>query len=360
MKSGVLLTIVILLATPVRAQIDSFKTGGVMRSFLVHAPSVVSRPALLISLHGAIGDGAVQQSRTEFDNIADREKFIVVYPNSNYTTGSHLWNLSGDEDVVFLCALIDTMIALYSVDRRRVYCNGFSLGGMMTYHLACRAAGKLAAIVSVSGPCRDNPCNPAYPIPVMHIHGRADNTINYSNAVSTVNQWTAQFSCTQPPVVIDHYPADQPQSKAKKEYWGPCDHGSEVILISVEGLDHSWPNLSNSGFNASEEIWSFLKNHTLPEGIASTGGIRPILTFGSKPGNMNPGNLLPDNACSFIEAAAYNLQGIILERWTGGGNGNDFSSAGNILFNRKLQQMIILRTRTPNGRFSLRTVSLNR
>ena len=81
------------------------------------------------------------------------------------------------------------MIARYSVDRTRVCCKEFSLGGMMTYHLACSAANRLGTVVSVSGPVRDANCLPAYPLPVMHIHGLADNTIAYSNGkVNRSNQ----------------------------------------------------------------------------------------------------------------------------------------------------------------------------
>jgi poly(3-hydroxybutyrate) depolymerase len=295
-------------------QLDSFETGGAMRSFLIHAPAGLTQPALLMSMHGATGDGAFQQSRTQFNTIADREKFIVVYPNGNYTNASHSWDLSGDEDVTFLCALIDTMIARYSVDRTRVYCNGFSLGGMMTYHLACCAAHRLAAVVSVSGPVRDFSCQPAYPLPVMHIHGLADNTIDYSNARTTVDKWITQLGCPLSPEVTDHYPAGQTASKVKKEYWGPCSQGSEVILLSVEGLDHTWPNTTNSGFNASEEIWNFLKSHTPPDGISAA---RNHHTVRAGPGIDG---ILRGTVDGIREISVFNAKGAVVARWEKGMN----------------------------------------
>lgn len=253
----------LLSACSTAAQVDSFSIGGAMRSYLLHVPPDISHPPLLISMHGATGDGFLQQSRTGFDTIANRDTFIVVYPNGNYTSGKHSWNYSGSEDVTFLSALIDTLYKQFAVDRSRVYCSGFSLGGMMTYHMACSAADKIAAVVSVSGPDMSKTCTPALPVPVMHIHGLADNTINYSNAVSTVDGWVTKLGCSLPPSVADHYPATNPASKIKRESWSPCTGTSEVIFLSVEGGDHSWPNDSSAGFNASEEIWSFFKRHSL-------------------------------------------------------------------------------------------------
>jgi poly(3-hydroxybutyrate) depolymerase len=328
-------------------QLDSFKTGGAMRSFLIYAPTGFTQPALLISMHGAAGDGALQQSRTQFDTIADREKFIVVYPNGNYTNASHSWDLSGDEDVTFLCALIDTMIARYSVDRTRVYCNGFSLGGMMTYHLACRAAHRLAAVVSVSGPIRDNSCQPAYPLPVMHIHGLADNTIDYSNARTTIDTWITLLGCPLSPEVTDHYPAGQTASKVKKEYWGPCSKESEVILLSVEGLDHTWPNTTNSGFNASEEIWNFLKSHTLPNGINAARNHRAV--------RDGPGidRMLRGTFNGIREISVFDARGAIVAHWE---KGMDPALISHLL--NTARRLYIVRLETDRGGYIFPRISL--
>lgn len=263
-KSIILLSLVLFCTFKLSAQVDSFSVNGHMRRYLVHAPSSFSSQPLVLCLHGAKGNPEYQQDITQFNIIADRENFIVVYPDGHYTNNSSRnWDYSSDEDVMFLQTLIDTMYSRYKVDLSRIYCCGFSLGGMMTYRMACSLADRLAAIVSVSGPLRSSSCNPVRPIPVMHIHGLADNTINSSNAISTIETWRKIENCPEKSEIIDPYPASEPSSPVKYERWGPCDKNSEVILLLVDKCDHSWPTMENFGFNATEEIWRFFKKHSL-------------------------------------------------------------------------------------------------
>lgn len=43
------------------------------------------------------------------------------------------------------------LAARYNIDRTRIYANGLSNGGGMSYRLACQLAGRIAAVGSVSG-----------------------------------------------------------------------------------------------------------------------------------------------------------------------------------------------------------------
>ncbi len=251
------------------AQTDSLTVDGVMRTAIIYAPPGISHPPLLMSLHGATGDGALQRTRTQFNKIADREKFIVAYPNGNYANVSHYWDDMGDGDIPFLLALIDTVDKRYGIDRSRVYCTGFSLGGMMTHRLACRASDRIAAIASVSGPDNSADCPSLRPVSVMQIHGLADQTIDYGSAVETVKKWANRNGCPQASRLIDPYPSAKANSKSYKEAYGPCNGNSEAVLISVDGLDHAWPKSSSSDIDASEEIWAFLKSHSLGSAVSA-------------------------------------------------------------------------------------------
>ena len=44
------------------------------------------------------------------NQVADREKFVVVYPNAlPNANNEQSWNLSGPDDYAFLLAIIDTV-----------------------------------------------------------------------------------------------------------------------------------------------------------------------------------------------------------------------------------------------------------
>ena len=125
----------ILLPAVVSAQTKTIQIAGVSRTYILHAPSGVTNPPLVLNIHGYNMDAASEQSYTKMDQIADREKFIVVYPNAINKS----WDMSGANDFTFLLAIIDTMDKKYKIDRTRVYACGFSQGGCCIEAPVCRS-----------------------------------------------------------------------------------------------------------------------------------------------------------------------------------------------------------------------------
>ena len=61
---------------------EDLSVGGTQRNMLVYAPSNLPKNApLLISMHGMNQDAPYQQGMANWEAIAKREKFVVVYPN---------------------------------------------------------------------------------------------------------------------------------------------------------------------------------------------------------------------------------------------------------------------------------------
>jgi poly(3-hydroxybutyrate) depolymerase len=265
MRYLMLLSIISLVFTGTAfGQNGSIQVGGVKRSFILHVPSsgLPDNPSFVISLHGLNNNASIQRSWSGFDNVADKEKFIVVYPEAINMS----WDLSGTTDVNFIAALIDTMYARYHIDRKRVYATGMSMGGMFSYTLACKAADKIAAIGPGAGYLMGGlgNCSPSRPVPTFHVHGEADTFVSYKNLLPIFSAWVKLNGCPDTPVVTKPYPADNPNSKATKKYYGPCRDNSEVILVSVAGMAHDYATASkNFGIIESEEFWAFFKTHAL-------------------------------------------------------------------------------------------------
>ena len=146
---------------------------------------------LLFSLHGYTSLALWNLSYTGFQSIADKEKFIVIYPQGLIlnSTGETHWNVGGwtigskSKDVDFISDLIDWTKTKYKIDLSRIYSVGMSNGGFMSYHLACNLGDKIAAIGSVTGsmtPETLESCRPNHPTPVIQIHGKQDFTVPYS------------------------------------------------------------------------------------------------------------------------------------------------------------------------------------
>ena len=95
--------------------------AGARYSYILHTPKIISsNPALLLVLHGLKGDGAGLQRRTRgvFEQLANRDGFIVAYPDAQHDAwnSGHRYAKSDADDVNFLSALIDALSAEFHVD----------------------------------------------------------------------------------------------------------------------------------------------------------------------------------------------------------------------------------------------------
>jgi polyhydroxybutyrate depolymerase len=152
----------------------SIEVGGLKRTYRTYVPRQLAKGApLVLVMHGS-GENAAQiriETGYAFDRLADEHGFAVVYPDSY----SFDWNdcgMVGDfsangkpvDDVGFLGALADKLIAEIGVDRSRVYATGVSAGGFMSIRLALEAPSRFRAVAAVAAevPRPDNfKCKPA-------------------------------------------------------------------------------------------------------------------------------------------------------------------------------------------------------
>lgn len=324
------------------AQLGSIIHDGMSRSYLIHLPTDFSDSdtlPLVFSLHGLVMTAQSQSDLSEFDPIADRERFIVVYPQGlPNTAGVNAWNTfafpyhSGVDDVGFISALIDSLHEVYHIDLSRVYSCGMSNGGFMSYRLACELSDKIAAIASVTGAMTDsmiNYCRPSRPFPILHFHGDTDPIVNYNgsgniSSVSACLEYWVQSNDCSPLAVETQIPDTNPtdQTTVTKLHWEACDDNVEVIHYKINGGGHTWPGSSQDFFGvggninldvmASELIWQFFSGYSLQ------GKGQPVSTKSLTSSEIsiypNPAsNLVTVNCeCSINKITVTNLAGQIL------------------------------------------------
>lgn len=274
------------------AQTFSFVHDGNTRYYIVHLPTGYNASnsyPMVLNFHGYTSNAIEQQAYSLMDMVADTAGFIVVYPEGI----ANAWNVgffgnyyTGIDDIGFVNALIDTMIANYSIDANAVYATGMSNGGYLSNRLACELSGRIAAIASVTGPMTDSTnayCNPSRMVPVMHIHGTMDLVVNYNGsanslgAVELVGFWGQHDSCpvTSSDVPYPNINITDNCTAIRKNYL-PCSDGAEVVLIEITNGGHTWPGAAidvpslgntNRDFFASGEIWNFFRRFTLNQFI---------------------------------------------------------------------------------------------
>jgi polyhydroxybutyrate depolymerase len=268
--------------------VDSFVSGGLMRTFRVYVPTIYSNTnavPLILNLHGYTSNAIEQEFYGNFKPIADTANIILVHPNGTLDqNGDQYWNNfdgSSVDDVGFLSALIDTISNRYNIDQNRIYSTGMSNGGFMSYDLACFLSHRIAAIASVTGAMiftHMANCNPSHPMPVMQVHGTADQTVPYAGTVAfspiedLVDFWVNFNNCDTTPVftALPDISTTDGCTAEHFVYTGGT-YGSTVEFYKVLGGAHTWPGaifnigVTNQDFDASKEIWRFFSQYRLDD-----------------------------------------------------------------------------------------------
>lgn len=265
--------------TASRSIVDgTMQVDGFTRAYRVYTPPGVTAAhpgPLLLALHGGNQYGDAMEQLTGFDSLAEADHFIVAYPNGHGQT----WNagnccgnpnVSSDNEVDFIDALIVHLEAGGLVDRSRVYATGFSAGAAMAYTLACRLANRIAAIAVMSGTMDPDTCHPRMPVAVMEIHGTADPELLYGGGgigaltgkplaatPDIVATWASLDSCPDAPATTTN-------GDVQTTRWTRCSGGTSVMLNTVQSGDHNWygPQLSgaDASLDATQVIWQFVSS----------------------------------------------------------------------------------------------------
>ncbi|MFH0894883.1 MAG: PHB depolymerase family esterase [Bacteroidota bacterium] len=277
---------------------------GLKRTYLMHKPSGFvsgNNYPLLIALHGGHGSGKRMVDLTEgkFNALADKENFIVVYPDGigrNWNDGrknmpkSYKAHNNNVDDVGFLSFLIDELVRTHCVDPTRVYVTGMSNGSMMTERLAIELSDKIAAAAPVCGNIPLELKNvPKVPVAMMIINGTKDPLVPYDGGfvhfkkkklgeVTSTDQtivFWKKHNANSASAVVSAFPdinaADN--CTVKKTVYGKAGDKNEIILICIEGGGHTWAGgwqyIGESfigktcrDVDACQLIWEFCKVHS--------------------------------------------------------------------------------------------------
>jgi polyhydroxybutyrate depolymerase len=252
---------------------------GALRTAVVHTPEETIGAApmpLVIALHGSDGSGTDLEALTGYDDVADREGFVVAYADGllvqGYGPSSRSWNSgqccdpatsAGVDDVAFIEALIDRLVDRYPVDPERVFIVGHSNGAIMAQVLGCRLADRVAGIASVAGALDDSQsCNPSRGVPFLEIHGTYDQNVSWGAGEHSVAAWRQFNGC-------DGYGSRSTEGPVTTTTWGECRTDATVQFVSIDGAEHPWPSRrtpTNDDLNvsfavdATEATWAFFSS----------------------------------------------------------------------------------------------------
>ena len=262
-------------------------SSGQDREYLLYVPRSYDRARrtpLVISIHGAALGPAAQMEISQWNKVADEHEFIVVYPSG--TGFPKVWPMKPEaalkSDVRFISELIDRLEADYNIDPARIYADGLSNGGGMTFALCCALSDRIAAVGMVAA-AQFLPwswCTDSRPVPMITFHGTADRFTPYNGGRSpvapgllpSIPTWTANWArrnrCGPNPVE-----SVVATDVTRLEYTN-CAEDAAVVLYTIQGGGHTWPGSepmpdsivgpTSRNINASGQMWAFFREHPLP------------------------------------------------------------------------------------------------
>lgn len=233
---------------------------------------VAGETPLIVSLHGFGGDSAYQAAYVPLQERVNTHGFALMLPNgAPDESGNRFWNptdhcceggKSGEDDVAYLTELVAE--ARKIKDFGPIYFFGYSNGGFMSHHMACKGLPGLRAVASLAGTSyvEDSSCEGAPPVSVLHIHGTEDSVILfdgdesesdakgdgerafYAGAWDMVARWSDRAGCEWPdspqPYATLDFDRDVPGSETQAfRLESGCDEGISIELWVGEGSSHA-------------------------------------------------------------------------------------------------------------------------
>ena len=231
------------------------------RHYVVYEPAEIpagKKLPLVLVLHGALTNAKYASFESHMSRKADRQKFIVVYPEGTGGIGRNLltWNAGtccgpaqwqARNDVGFVRQLITNLKTCYSIDPDRIYVAGSSNGAMLAFNIAAEMGDVVAAVASVNGCVQDAKLKLRQPISILAFNGSRDKVIRFHggtgsmlgykvtcpDAQKTMKELAHELGCNESP-------KEDTVGKAKRETYTGGAGGTEVVLYTVP-ISHFWP-----------------------------------------------------------------------------------------------------------------------
>jgi polyhydroxybutyrate depolymerase len=247
----------------------SLAVGGLQRSAIVHIPPQYDRTVAMPVVLAFHGGGANADNMVRFSGLndkADEAGFIAVYPNGTgrlqrmltFNGGNCCGQAAanGVDDVEFTRRLLDELVAVATVDPKRVFATGMSNGGIMAYRLAAELSDRIAAIAPFQGG-----------------RGKGLSGTDFYSVPDSIAAWVEADGCGPTPVTIRLPDKAADGTTVTRTTYGQGKDGAEVVLIVIDGGGHTWPGreprlaalgISTRDISANDLMWEFFEHHPLP------------------------------------------------------------------------------------------------
>jgi polyhydroxybutyrate depolymerase len=221
---------------------------------------------LLLHFHGAGGTGGGVIGNKGMMAPILKRGYAVIAPNGLGREGRRggFWSFIPGrpklrDELAFTRQVLSDAVSRFNLDRARVLLTGFSIGGSLTWYLACQAPNDFAAYAPVAGGFwRPHPTRCAGPIKMLHTHGWRDSTvplegrpiwggvIHQGDIFQGLQLWRAENGCNagRPDRFITKGPF-------WRRTWTSCDPGTALQMAmhaGAHGVPRGWSKMALDWF----------------------------------------------------------------------------------------------------------------
>jgi polyhydroxybutyrate depolymerase len=284
MRLTILLILAILNATSAAA--ERVDLGG--RFYRIDLPATVADAPILIALHGGGGNPDQFARASGLAKAAQAAGYAVILPAGSGRGRLLTWNAgyccaaaaqAGIDDLAFLDAVIADARARFGLSDDRLFLTGMSNGSMLAETYAALRADRVTAVAGVAGTPDVAHLHPRFAVPLLHIHGTADDHVPYTGGVGPSGLTNTDFAAVAD--LISTFLAPFGGGLVRSErIIDPADDGMRVVeetwskngrpalrLLTVEGGGHHWPGGPRAGrrggtrdISANAEILRFFES----------------------------------------------------------------------------------------------------
>lgn len=281
-------------------QVRHFFVGSENRRYRIFIPAGLDnvRSPVVIALHGAAQNAPEFEADIGLNRIAERERFIVVYPYGL----NRVWDddrpplirlefaFKPGNDMAFLRELARALTEQGIADPNRIYLAGLSMGGFMTAKMACHNSELFAAIAIIAATVPERyrqTCRPLRAMPALIMHGTLDPISSWygmplpgsplMSALDAARFYAEQAGCMNfSDSGIPSREAGAPTVTVRQ--WALCRDSASVELYQIKGGGHMPPSHQagrgetfvsiflgerSHAIDAAEEIWRFFRQHSM-------------------------------------------------------------------------------------------------
>jgi polyhydroxybutyrate depolymerase len=284
---------------------ETVMVDDVDRSYMVRLPKgydAQQHYPVVILLHGMNQDAEDMQRLTRFDELADKDGVIAVYPmalHGRWNVGVHSlprrpnnmgsgrrgrWGGGGypgggyprgggrypggggqqgpnpekrptpADDVDFMNQMLDKLETKFPVDSSRIYAVGLSEGGFMSMRLGCSLGDRLAAIAAVGAAMpKTMICLPSRAVPLVMINGTSDPVVPHGGGTEhnmnlptisvedSAKAWAKIDRCAEKPEKSKLPAREKGGMDTKVDTYSGCQESAQVVLYSIKGAGNTWP-----------------------------------------------------------------------------------------------------------------------